>query len=161
MSYQPPTGAAGAVTGFATQQNGTTTIRWHGRGLISSINGVPGVLFLVVTDFDERPEVENIPVTNNEGVKTDRGQIVHGTIWSLTVRDDIRMGLPRVGTQVVVADLKGLIGTTGAGGVANYYSATVTDGGYRSVPKTPGEHTITCERATLIEPFLAGAVNGS
>ncbi len=143
----PTTGAGSLASGYLAE--GVTTIRWGSGAVVTSVNGttVNGTTVGIVLRANEKSLVDNIKLPNGDGLTTTRVQIVDGTQWDLTIRDDTGItGRPKIGTTVVVVDMGGLLGT-----VALKYSATVIETAYDTAPKQPGEFTVSVESLILIE----------
>lgn len=133
---------SGSTVGYKAQ--GVTTIRWGTDGLLTS--PAPSGGFYTVTRFAQKPLVENIKLPNGTGITATRVQLIDGTEWTITVRDDTRMTPPVIGNTVTIVDAAGLHGTPGVA-----YSATILDPSYEAAPKQAGERTIIVERLKLIE----------
>jgi hypothetical protein len=145
----PTTGAGTLASGYLA--TGVTTIIWGSLDLLANIGGVAmsGALG-VVTRFSERPLVDNIKLPNGDGLTSTRVQIIDGTHWEVTVRDDSRITVrPKIGNTVLIYDAAGFI-SAGAGGTPTSYIATVVEANYEAAPKQAAEFTITVENLTLI-----------
>lgn len=142
-----PTTGAGTVNA-SYQAGGVTTIRWGTKELVTSINGVAndGISVGIVTRANERALVDNIKLPNGDGVTSTRVLIYDGVQWDIAIRDDTNLGIPKIGSTVVIVDMAGLIGNVGL-----KYSATVVEAGYDAAPKQAGERNFTIESLKLIE----------
>lgn len=151
MSWTAPTTGAtgvGILVKQAGQTAGVTTLRWGTDGLLQSPK--PADSFAVVTRFSQAPIVENIKLTNGNGLTTTEVDIVDGTTWNITVRDDNRIwntssGI-RINSEITIVDMGGLISTPGL-----IYTARVKNPNYEAAPKQPGERVITAIRLTAID----------
>ncbi len=144
----PTTGAGTLASGYLATN--VTTIVWGTLDLIAKIGDVPlsGSLG-VVTRFSERPLVDNIKLPNGDGLTSTRVQIIDGTHWEVTIRDDTRITKrPKIGNTVLIYDAAGFI-SAGAGGTPTSYIATVVEASYEAAPKQAAEFTITVENLTL------------
>jgi len=154
MAWTATTGAA-PTSGYTAQ--GQTSVRWGSKNIVkgtgSALTGIPtettalGTHIGIVTRFNHKQTVDNIKLPNGDGLTVTRVQIVDGTTWDVTMRDDTGLGArPTVGTTVVIADGGGFVSTA-----YNYYTALVVESSWDTAPKQPGELTFTVERLTLIE----------
>jgi hypothetical protein len=136
-----PTGTlTGGVIGQGTE---VTHMRWGTADAVSTTG------WYVITRIAQRLKKEDLQYDNGDGVQSGRVQIIHGTVWDVTVRDNTLMTPPRIGASVTVVDMAGMVGTTKVPGV--YYSAYVLDSNYDAAPKQPGERVVVLERIVLIE----------
>lgn len=137
-----PTRPTGTVINGIVGQGDATYFRWGTSGVVTNIG------WYVVTKASQRPKKEDLQFDNGDGVQSGRVQIIHGTVWDITVRDRTDMTPPRVGQYVTVVDMAGMVGSKVPGAT---YNAYVLDANYDSAPKQPGERVVVLERITLIE----------
>lgn len=134
--------------------DGITTLRWGTAGVVRAINGTTfaDVSVAIVLRVNQKTIVDNIKLPNGDGVTSSRVQVVDGQQWDLTLRDNSGAttagitGRPRIGADVTIVDMGGLIGTVGLA-----YAAKVIETGYDAAPKQAGEFNLTVENLVLIE----------
>jgi len=114
-----------------------TYFRWGTAGLWS---------VYVVTRATQRLKKDDLQYENGDGVQSGRVQVLHGTVWELTVRDDRRMSLPTVGTYGTLVDMAGYLGAVGV-----THPGYILDNSYDTAPKQPGERVMVFECITLIK----------
>lgn len=131
----PRTGAGSVASGYVA--SGVTTIRWGTEDIFG---------IYTVTRFNQKPLSENIKLPQGAGLTGTRIQLLDGSQFEMTVRDDTRMSPPRPGTTIVLQDVAGMIGNVGA-----TYTCRIVDAGYDIAPKQAGERTITAERLLLVD----------
>jgi hypothetical protein len=138
-----PTVPTGTLTaGVVGQGTEVTHMRWGTKDAVNAVG------WYVISRVAQRLKKEDLQFDNGDGVQSGRLQLVHGSVWDVTVRDSTLMTPPRVGQFVTVVDMAGFVGTKVPG---TYYSAYVLDSNYDAAPKQPGERVIVLERITLIE----------
>lgn len=130
------TGPGAVADGYIA--NGKTTIRWGTEDLF----GVYDVL-----RFHQKPRAENLPLLQGAGLTSTVVTLLDGSTWELTVRDDVNMAVPQVGTRILLVDAAGLV-PGGEIGVA--YSCIVEDAQFDVAPKQAAERTVTATKFTLI-----------
>lgn len=154
---------SGSTPGYTA--TGVTTIRWGTDGVLQSPKPSSG--FYTVLRANQRTLIDNIKLPNGTGPTITRVQVLDGSVWDLTVRDDSNMAVsatpgPIVGYVVTITDMGGLISgnmssSTPGHNVGSTFTATVIDSGYEAAPKQAGERTITVENLLLIESQQGGA----
>ena len=141
-----PLNITGAPVGYAA--TGVTTVRWGSGAMVTNIAGtaVNGTTIGIVTRFNQKTLVENIKLSNGDGITTTRIQLIDGCAWDLTIRDDTNITYrPTVGSRVTVVDGLGHFGVVGT----TYY-AVVVESAYDTAPKQAGEFTISVENLIAI-----------
>jgi len=133
------------LTNGIVGQGDVTHMRWGTKDAVTTTG------FYLITRIAQRPKKEEFESTNGDGIQSGRLQMIHGTVWDVTVRDRTDMTPPRVGQYVTVVDLGGLLGTLNAAWAYRSVSAYVFDSNYDAVPKQPGERAIVLEYINLIE----------
>jgi len=137
-----PTIPTGVLTNGIIGQGDATYFRWGTAGVVTNTG------WYLVIRGSHRYKKEDFESTNGDGIQSGRTQMIHGSVWDITVRDRTDMTPPRIGTYVTVVDMNGIVGTKVVGST---YSAYVLDSNYDASPKNPGERVVVLERLTLIE----------
>lgn len=133
--------SGGAVSGSYRNQN-ATDIRWGTRSLFGSY---------VIESIESSTDGENIPITNNDGVKTGRVQLMHGWNYRVTVRDSTALTPPQFGDRVSLYD-HGLL-VPGNTNPALVVVCRVLETGYHADPRNYGRRTYTVEKLNaFVEP---------
>jgi hypothetical protein len=159
-------GSGSVASGYST--TGATTLRWGTTGLLQSPKRVSG--FYVVTNFRQRPIMENIKLTDGFGWTDTRVLLVDGYQWEVTVRDDSGMTAPVEGDTVVITDASGMVAAASQSGDPNIrvkvktddpapsqvFNATVVDPSYNAAPKEPGERVLLLENLIQVETQVKG-----
>lgn len=94
----------------------------------------------------QTPKKEDIELPNSAGVQSGLIQLIHGSTWNVTVRDDSRMTPPAIGDYVTLMDRNGDLGAVGA-----FYDARVLTPNFEATLKQPGERVLVIEHVTLID----------
>lgn len=149
--------ATSANVGYLVQ--GISTIKFGTEGILQLPIPAAGSFF-TVTKATQKQLVDNIKLPNGVGPTATRVQIVDGTQWNLTVRDDSRMIPPQIGSTWTLVDIGNMIPIGGVPpnntNANSVYVCTIVENDYEAAIKTPGERTVTVEMLTLVEASAAG-----
>ena len=125
------------------------TSRWGTDHLLPDLDviGQGGLSVLAITKASQRVKKRDSEYFQGSGAQVGRAQIIHGSVWDVSVRDRTDVVFPQVGSTAHIVDMVNHFGY----GIGAVVSAYVFDNNYEASSGEPGERTLVLEKITLIE----------